>query len=286
VTDTTLADFAKKLVPQPYDKTTASQRRSVIEEKVKSKLNSSGLVESGSWSHGTAVAGNSDVDYMAYFTSYARPVSPSTALVNMKVALGEIGRPIQNLRISSPTVKVEFWSAPHFEVVPAYLKEDKAGVYIWHIPGPGDEWVESIPQAHNGYVSLVNDKHSKKVKTLIRLVKAWKYRTGAPVSSFYLEMRTAQHANGESVIIYDMDLRWLFQKLVDSGMRQMNDPLGIVPRITATSSEANRVTALRMARSALDSLRKADAAKDAGDRGEYWSAMVDVFGYDYPWPSW
>lgn len=280
----TLATFAKKLVPQPYDKTTVSGRRSSIESIVKSQLGSAGMVESGSWSHGTSVAGHSDVDYMAYFGG-PRPVRPSTALNNMKMALTGSNWQIRSLRVSSPTVKVQFYSAPHFEVVPAYFKEDLDGTYIWAIPGPGDEWVDSIPAAHNAYVSTVNDRLGKKVKNLIRLVKAWKYHTGAPVSSFYLEMRTAHYANGEATIVYDIDLRAVFKRLVDAEMRQMNDPLGIVPRITATSSEENRRKALALARSALESLRAAEAAQTANDAFGYWGHMRDVYGNDYPWPS-
>lgn len=285
MTDQTLADFAKNLVPQPYDKSTVSGRRASIESTLKSELGITALAESGSWSHGTSVAGNSDVDYMAYL-AFRRPVLPSTALAKMKTALTGSNWQIQSLRISSPTVKVGFYSAPHFEVVPAYYKENKSDIHVFQIPGPGDEWVDSIPLAHNTYVSAVNDRLNKKVKNLVRLVKAWKYHTGAPVSSFYLEMRTAQYASGEDAIIYDVDLRAVFRRLISTEMKQMNDPLGVVSRITATSSELNRLTSLRLARAALTSLQAADAAKTSGNAASYWSSMTDVFGLDYPWPSW
>lgn len=140
--------------------------------------------------------------------------------------------------------------------------------------------------AHNKYVSEVNDRLGKKVKTLVRLVKAWKYSQGVPVSSFYLEMRTVKYSSDESAIIYDIDLRAVFRRLVAGEMRPMNDPLGVVPRIPATSSEANRTTALRQAREALGHLEAAEAAQSAGNRSDYWSHMTSVFGYDYPYPGW
>lgn len=284
MTDQTLADFAKTLVPAPLDKSTVKARREDIEEAVKSKTAAVSLFESGSWSHGTSVAGLSDVDYMAFIPDSARPVKPSTALTNLKAALSGAHWAIIGRRISSPTVKVEFYTPPQFEVVPAYYEGETDGTPVFKIPGPGDEWVKSVPVGHNKYVSGVNDRHGKKVKALVRLVKAWKNHTGAPVSSFYLEIRTAHYASGQSAIIYDIDLRAVFRRLVDGEMRPMNDPLGIVPRIHATSSETNRLTALRLAKDALSNLEDADSARSRGDSSEYWSSMFRVFGYDYPYP--
>lgn len=105
------------------------------------------------------------------------------------------------------------------------------------------------------------------------------------MSSFYLEMRTVKYASEESSIIYDIDLRAVFRGLILAELRSMNDPLGILPRIPATSSESNRTTALRQAREALAHLEAADAAQSDGDRSDYWSHMTSVFGYDYPYPA-
>ncbi len=85
--DDELVAFAKQLAPQPFDRSTVSERRNSIEEHIKKHTSSAGLVESGSWSHGTAVTGHSDVDYMAFFPDSSRPVRPSTALTNLKQSL-------------------------------------------------------------------------------------------------------------------------------------------------------------------------------------------------------
>jgi hypothetical protein len=286
MSDSTLDGFAASLVPPALDRTTVSGRREAIEEAVKAKTTSVGLIESGSWSHGTSLKGFSDVDYMSLLPGTARPTLPSTALSSLKQAISGAHWSIKELRISSPTVKVTFYEPPHFEIVPAYYKQKHQDISVFRIPGPNDEWIESIPLAHNSYVSEVNDRLSKKVKTLVRLVKAWKYSQTVPVSSFYLEMRTVQYSSDESTIIYDIDLRAVFRKLVLGEMRSMNDPLGIVPRIPATSSESNRITALRLAREALGHLEAAEAAQTNGDRSAYWSHMTSVFGYDYPYPVW
>lgn len=157
---------------------------------------------------------------------------------------------------------------------------------VYHIPGPGDEWIESIPQGHNSYVSGVNDRLGKKLKPLVRLIKSWKYAQSVPVSSFYLEMRTASYASGESSIINDIDLRSMFRQLIAGEMRAMNDPIGIVGRIPATSSEANRTSALRSAKLASEHLQAADEALLAGNSARYWMNMSSVFGLQYPYPAW
>lgn len=286
MSDATLDAFIGSLTPPSLDRTTVSQRRKILEDAVTASTSCVSFSESGSWSHGTSIGGHSDVDYMAYIPDYARPILPSTALSNLKDAISGSHWSITGLRISSPTVKVTFYQPPNFEVVPAYYNREQRGISVFRIPGPGDEWVESIPVGHNSYVNEVNDRLGKKLKPRVRLVKAWKYEQEVPVSSFYLEMRTASYASGESSIIYDIDLRAVFRRLVAGEMRAMNDPLGIVSRIPATSSDANRLSALRAVEKASGHLEEADAARTAGDASRYWSNMAAVFGYRYPYPSW
>lgn len=287
MSDPTLDAFASSLTPPPFDRTTVRDRRKIIEDNVTAKTSSVGFYESGSWTHGTSIKGHSDVDYMSLIPEYARPVLPSTALSRLRDAIVGAHWSITDVRISSPTVKISFYQPPNFEVVPAYYKGKQDGIDVFRIPGPGDQWVESIPMAHNAFVNEVNDRLGKKVKTLVRLVKAWKYQQDVPVSSFYLEMRAVKYASTESVIVYDIDLRRVFAELIGAGMREMNDPLGIVPRIPATSSEAKRIIALRQAGAALGYLQAANAAQTAGNQSDYWSNMAAVFGHiNYPYPTW
>jgi hypothetical protein len=54
-------------------------------------------------------------------------------------------------------------AAWHYDTV----GEDK----VFLIPGPGDQWVESAPQAHLRFVDQQNDRLSERVKPLVRLLK-------------------------------------------------------------------------------------------------------------------
>jgi len=284
--DPTLEVFLNQIVPAPYDRTEASARRSVVESALRtSSLRVSSMFESGSWSHGTAIKAKSDVDYMAVASS-ARPALPSSGLTAARNAIKNCDWKIVSVNVSSPVVQVGYYTPPNFEIVPAWYKGRTAGYEVYWIAGRGDDWVESAPAAHLDYVNRQNDRLSKKVKQLVRLLKAWKYNVGAPISSFYLEMRAAEHCAGESVIVYDIDLRSVMRKIVSFDARDMNDPAHIVGRIPACASDDKRRTSLHLLRSAFSSLESASAARERGDRSAYWRAMYSVFGSDYPYPAW
>ena len=286
MSDATLATFAASLAMSLPDRTLVADRRERVFELLQKAGTGAWLMfESGSFSHGTAIPVHSDVDYMARTDLDNKPSLPSTALRRVKAALADASD-IRSARISSPAVKVQFWTPPDFEVAPAFYERKSGDDEVFHIAGPNEEWVLSAPTAHNRYVSTQNDRLGKKAKPLIRLLKAWKYHTGTPISSTYLELRTAQYLAVESSVIYDIDLRVMFSKMLAGGLAAMNDPLGIVTRIRPCSSEASRLASLAAMRRALNALQEADLAKASADTTAYWVKMSGVFGSAYPWPSW
>jgi len=280
-----LETFLKTLVPDSYDRITVAERRTAMEAALaRSTLRAGRWFESGSWSHGTSLKGHSDVDFMARATG-PRPDRPSSALASLKTTLSGSHWAITSLRISSPTVKIGFYSAPNFEVVPAWLAKTVGGDEVFWIPGPDDSWAESAPAAHLRFVTQQNDRLSKKVKPLARLLKAWKVYTGAPVSSFYLEMRVAEYAKNERFIHYHTDLLLLMHRLIDYGVRSMNDPTGLVSRINAVSSEDNRRTTLRLLRAAVNHLELARDLERTAEGPRYREAMRALFGPSFPYPT-
>lgn len=280
-----LAAFASSLTTPAPDRSVVAVRRAEVVE----RLAPTGVwdfFESGSFGHGTALPVHSDVDYMARTDLDRQPTLPSTALRRVKEALqGSVL--VRSVRVSSPAVKVEFWSGPKFEVAPAFFHGlSGGGDDVFKIAGPNEEWVLSSPAAHNRWVSGHNDRLGEKAKPLIRLLKAWKYYTGAPVSSTYLELRTAAYLAGENCVVYWVDLERMFSRMISAELAAMNDPLRIVTRIRACSSEENRRSALSMMRSAQASLDRARAAEQAENAHDYWWHMADVFGTGFPYPHW
>lgn len=281
-----LEEFVSTLAPVQFDRTVATKRKEGLENYLSTaSIKSDYLFESGSWTHGTGIAAKSDVDYMAWIDS-ARPSLPSSALTRLRQVIDDTSNlDVYRVRTSSPVVLVEFYTGPHFEIVPAYYQRSVGGTVVFWIPGRGDSWVLSAPEAHLDYVNAQNDRLRKKVKPLVRLIKAWKYFVDAPVSSFYLEMRTAEYAANESSILFDIDVPAVFRSITSTGARDMNDPEGLVGRIPACSSDEKRRRTVSLIRDAVTSLDHAYDAKHRGDSHEYWSNMYDVFGPSFPYPT-
>ncbi len=121
------------------------------------------------------------------------------------------------------------------------------------------------PRDHNKYVTDVNAKHNGAVKKLARQVKVWKYRRNIPVSSCYLEMRTAKHMDDEKTYSPLWDLYLTLKKMRDANLAAMNDPTGLGSRFGSCSSEANRKDAQSKLERAVSRALKAKDFEEAGD---------------------
>ncbi|UAL29529.1 nucleotidyltransferase [Nocardioides rotundus] len=197
-----------------------SAHRSIIEPHLLAQGVASHLFETGSWSHGTAVLGYSDVDYFAVMP---RSIDQST------LALEALARSIDMLpsataQIDRPTVRVTFAdNSPPLEIVPAIAA---TAVDEFEIPDPGQDygWVRSAPSKHFAYVDQARDRNYV-AKALIRAIKIWRYRNEVPASSFYLEMRAARQ------VLRDPEERGLtehlvqfFRDLARDNCADVNDP--------------------------------------------------------------
>lgn len=269
------------LIPSTPDRTKVSDRRAKIEAAlIASSINFSTMWETGSFTHGTAVASSSDVDYLASVVGEKTKL-PSSTLTAFKNCLEGSDPNIFRVEIDTPTIHVEYYSDPEFEITPGYCFDLTGEFPIYQIPGPNDEWIKSSPKSHYQYVNETNDALNKNLKPLIRLVKAWKYSHKVPISSFYLEMRTTEYARTESSILFQLDLRFAMNHMIRSGLADMNDPMGAVGRIPACTSAANQTTALRQMKEAVVELEAAESYEEKNDWVMYWVKMDTVFT-DFP----
>lgn len=117
--------------------------------------------------------------------------------------------------------------------------------------------MKTYPKDHNQYVNNVNKKHNGAAKRLARQVKVWKYLRNVPVSSCYLEMRSAKHLDGESSYSAIWDLYLALNKMHEAGLASMNDPTGLGSRFGSCSSDSNRQDALSKLSTAVSRARKA-----------------------------
>ena len=149
--------------------------------------------------------------------------------------------PSTGVRVNCPAVKVPFGTVPSetTEIVPAdYVAQTGNQYLVYDIPDCAGGWMRSSPDAHNDYVRSIDNRHTGKVKPLIRFIKAWKFFKQAPISSFYLELRVAKYADGEKDIIYAYDVRRVFDMLCQNNLADMRDPMGVSGYIHACRTGA------------------------------------------------
>lgn len=233
----------------------ARSHRAAIETRLDVYLGVHEMFEIGSLRHGTGVWCYSDADYLVSLKGI-RPDSPWTMLNKVKEQL-QARFPNTTVVTRRPAVVCKF-SDGDVEVVPGYA----AASGYW-ISNPADGWMLTHPKDHNKYVTNLNIKHNGAVKKLARQVKIWKYRRNVPVSSCYLEMRTAKHMDGESSYVPLWDLYLTLKKMRDAELAAMNDPTGLGSRFGSCSSEANRLDAMsKLNRAVSRALKAKDYAKD------------------------
>ena len=241
--------------------------------------------ETGSFSHGTGIRGRSDIDAFVSIGN-TKPTSSYTALNWVKDALSQ-RFPSTTVRIRRPAVVVEFGGGYEtWEVIPAFLT-GRGGTdqLVYDIPGPstGSAWIDSAPKEHVKYVNECNRKpHVGDAKDLARLIKAWKYYRNVPISSFYLEMRCAQHVATQTNYIHIWDVCQVLEKLDGHELAAMNDPKGASGRIHACSSESTREDALSKLSTAARRARSALDASSAGNADTAFYYLDLLFGGKFP----
>ena len=216
------------------------------------------MLEIGSLRHGTGVWQYSDADYLVSLKGL-QPSSQWTMLNRVRDSL-KARFTTTDIVVRQPAVVCRF-SDGHVEVVPGYV-----GASGYNIADPAGDWMTTFPKDHNSYVNKVNNRHNGAVKALARQLKVWKYRRNVPVSSCYLEMRTAKHMEDESTYSPIWDLYLSLQKMQVAGLASMNDPTGLGSRFGACSSATNKTDALSKLGRAVTRARSAKDYEHDGDQ--------------------
>lgn len=156
---------------------------------------------------------------------------------------------------------------------------------LYEIPGAASEsgWLESAPDEHLRYVNSCNKlPRNGKAKALARLIKAWKYYCNVPVSSFYIEMRCAQHVATQSSYIHIWDVWQVLNYMNNIQLAAMNDPSGVTGRFFACSSDAKAREALSKLSTATRQATTALAAHRAGNDQQAFIYLDLLFGGHFP----
>lgn len=283
--DEGFSTFHSWLTPSQEETQAAKNHRASIEACLKSNFNLTRFFRSGSFGNGTSIRGYSDVDFFASIPREKLTQNSGTTLRRVCEAL-DARFPRTEVHVDTPAVVVPFGAdaSESTEVIPAdCIEEDKNGFLIYEIADGNGGWMRTSPDAHNSYVAHANKERGEKVKPLVRFLKAWKYYRNVPISSFYLEMRVAQYALRETTIIFDIDVRALFQLLWDSQLAAMQDPMGISGYIYPCNTQVQKTDSLSKLYTALTRANNARASAANGSIQDafYWWKLV----YDSQFPS-
>jgi hypothetical protein len=274
-------DFLASLTPSSVESSAATSHRASIEACLKNNFVLNRLFRTGSTGNGTSISGYSDVDYFASLGRDDLSANSTDSLQRVRDAL-IVRFPNTGVRVNCPAVKVPFGTVASetTEVVPAdcVAQAGNQKYLVYDIPDCAGGWMRSSPDAHNDYVRSIDNKHTGKVKPLIRFVKAWKFFKQVPISSFYLELRIAKYADGETEILYPYDIQRVFNMLYQNNLADMQDPMGVSGYIHACRTEtlyddarSKVLTATNRANKALEAYRK-DDFKTAF---EWWDLLWD-----------
>lgn len=272
-------DFHDKLKTSATETAAAKSHRASIEACLKSSFGLNRFTRIGSFGNGTNISGYSDVDYLACLPISALTKTSNASLAKVKTVL--VARfPGTGVRVSTPAVVCPFgtYKSEDTEIVVADYLRDVKGFKVYDIADGNDGWMEVSPDAHNYYVAEVDKKHGGKVKPLIRLIKAWKYYRDVPIKSFYLEMRVAKYANGESSIVYDIDVKNILAMLRDNELAAMQDPMGVAGYIYPCKTETfkqDALSKLKTAATRAEKAREAAAIEDIKTAFDWWRQLYN-----------
>lgn len=225
----------------------------------------------------------SDVDFFAWIPTHKLKQNSATSLREIKECLQD-RFPNTLIYVDSPAVVLDFGSADWdiAEVIPADYIEQKGNKNVYDIPNGSGEWMRSSPSTHTSYVTEENIRLDKKLKPLIRFLKAWKYFCNVPISSFYLELRATKWMEEENSIVYDIDLCNILKKLDSCSLAAMQDPKGISGYVYACTTEAKKADALSKLSTAKTRAEKAREAERAGNISDAFYWWNKVFAGNFP----
>ncbi|HJQ09052.1 MAG TPA: hypothetical protein VJ836_06240 [Candidatus Saccharimonadales bacterium] len=274
-------DLLSRLTPSSAENAAYASHRASVDAKLETSFNVTYTMETGSFRSGTGVRFYTDLDILASIPPASQRDNSYNMLLAVKSAM-EQRFPTSTIYIRTPAVVCLFDGAKIIEITPGYYQYQEQDLWnVYKIPDFNGGWQIAAPSAHIAYVNSINNKLDKKVKHVIRLIKAIKHARNIPISSFYLELRITKYCDGETFIAYEQDVVRVLNRLVDDGLANMRDPLGISGYIEPTSTLAQKEDALSKLTTARNRARWAVEAEKAGNHTEALSWWSKVFDRDF-----
>jgi hypothetical protein len=266
------------LTPSGTESTTAQSHRASIESCVRANFGLKRFWRTGSFGNGTSIRGCSDIDY---FTVIPAENLTKDSDASLRIVRDVLDRrfPLTGVRVDCPAVRVPFGTARSeaHEIVPAFeASQDARGRPIYGIADCSGGWMRSAPDIHNKYVAEIDERLGGKVRPLIRFIKAWKYFRDVPVSSFYLELRTAAYASGEQTILYSVDVCRVLDLMWRERLAPFTDPTdvsGATKACKSSTAHQDAFSKLETASARADKAREAERQGRIAEAFRWWDQV-------------
>ncbi len=274
--------FHSRLTPTGTESANAKSHRASIEACLKSNFGMTRFFRTGSFGNATSVSGFSDVDYFASIPRENLKQDSSLILRDVRRAL-DSRFPNTGVHIDGPAVVVPFGSSRSetTEIVPADFIKREYDCSTYEIPNGNGGWMLSSPEFSKLNIDVIDGKLNNKLKPLIRFIKAWRYYQNVPISSFYLETYVGIYAENEKSIIYSIDIASIFNKLLNSNLPSISDPMGISGTIQPCKNMDDRKKSLAELKDAArrsQLARTAESENRAKDAFYWWNVVYnDLF---------
>lgn len=217
------------------------------------------VLPTGSWTHGTAIAGFSDWDYFLVLKGQSNEL-PSNVISRLSRALQFNMESFVEWGVDRPAIQViDPFDNSQLDLVPAFCSSP----HEYQIPNSlQNVWMPSNPNAHAVFLNHA-DKRVTDLIPLIRLMKCWKYTNVVPISSLYLEMKTSSFAlNGRSETRLE-DFVHILKSIYRDQLQPIQDPsiqeermLSAIASDTVSTSDV-----LKVISSSIDLGHRLDAAE-------------------------
>lgn len=275
--------FHLRLTPTDTETQAAISHRQSIKACLESNFELNRFYRAGSFGNGTSIRNFSDVDYMASIPSKYVSANSNTFLKKIWTVL-DARFPSTGVGIRGPAIMLPFGTdkSESTDVVPAEYASTSSGFDVYNIADRSGGWMKTSPEAHNKYVSKINEQLSRKVKPLIRFIKALKYYRNIPIFSFYLEIFVARYTYSQEAIVYSIDIRNILSAMVLNELSMIQDPLSISGYIRPCVSNAYKDDALSKLVTALGRVEKAREAEVDGDIATAFDWWDKVFNSAFP----
>jgi hypothetical protein len=273
--------FGESLRPSAAEIEASTLLRNRIADSVVTEGRVLRMVDTGSYRHGTAVRGGSLFDVLVVLRG-TKPKSLARSLELLHAVI-----PVDALSAATTrddSLVIERLGGPGVRLIPAYEASGGPGDSadsLW-VPDAGHRWVRHRPAARTVLLSRIDDDGS--LRTLIRLLLAWKHRRGVAVSSYYLETVAIRQSLQQSSFSPLWDLCWIWERL-------STDALAPVPDLTSPSQTQPVRACATLARAieaqfpierAASSARGAIGAYVDGDLDATEAYLRALFGDDFP----